>query len=138
MAVSVPLREAGGDHVGVVDGLHLVDVVTVNTGIECSVESVEQVKQLERSAGSCDDLEPINLSEANGGRVEHLEIQLLQQTNTRRRKFSGLSNITSEVDLFCFRFSATVLGNIWVIKLSAFFFSLFRALAFTLTLAEKT
>ena len=48
------------------------------------------------------------------------------------------TNLTSDVGLLCFRFSATVLGNIWVIKPSAFLFSLFRALAFTLTLAENT
>ena len=72
VSVSIPLREAGGHHVGVVDRLHLVDVVVPDASIESSVERVEEVEQLQGAAVTADDLEVGDLGEADGGGVEHL------------------------------------------------------------------
>ena len=70
--VSVAFWQPRGHHVGVVDCLHLVHVETVNARIECPVECVEEVEQLERTTAASYGLEPVNFSEADGGGVEHL------------------------------------------------------------------
>ena len=67
----------------------VLDIDYFSPGIKCFVERVEEIKQLKRRAAPSDDLEPgndqhyyhlrdydseapVNLSEADSGRVKHL------------------------------------------------------------------
>lgn len=50
VVVPVADGQSAGHHVGIPDGLHFVSVVVFQDGVEQSVEIVEEIHHLERSA----------------------------------------------------------------------------------------
>jgi len=48
-AFTISNRQTGGDHVGIADGLHLVDVVALDAGVEQLVDRIEKRHHLARA-----------------------------------------------------------------------------------------
>ena len=63
VVASVPVVEPGHHHVGVTDGLHFVDVVVLDDGVETRVEVIEKIHNLHGRALSRDGGETNNVTE---------------------------------------------------------------------------
>ena len=114
MLVTIADRQTRGNHVGVIDSLHLqlgiakeraqwahlVHIILVNPRVKGLVDNVEHIKQLQGSAA------PNRLWKL---KMKHLARSLNPSISEKRMVAD--SNI-SEVDLLYFKSSATVLGSI--------------------------
>eukprot|EP00128_Syssomonas_multiformis_P009289 Colp12_sorted_trinity150504_noHs@2608 len=77
VAITIPYRHTGHNHVGVTDGLDLVDVVVIEDRIELGVKTVEQLDDLHRGTATSNCCEADDIGEVDTSAVVLFSLDLL-------------------------------------------------------------